>query len=200
VHAGLPGLWSWRVAYQADGRFGISMITDAGDQTYLTDGATLRGYTDGALLVSEPLAGSALETLLQWTAATTLSAVASPSATIEIVERAPSTTGAARASAIEVRFADTQARYELMLDDRGRVVEATGPIDAPPVGAGRLHAVFSDFRTVDGHALPFYIAYWLDGQPLLDERVVRFIPHTPWPSTENATHVPDCAARRQPAS
>jgi len=176
VHYGFPGTWRWRIAYRKPRRFALTLITDHGDQEYVSDGDTVRGYADGALLVSEPLESSALASLVRWTAVTTLTGL--DDGRLRVAEREPvdETAGGESGKSLALRWASAEASFVLTIGPDGSVRTAAGPIEIPPIGSGRLRAEFSDYRRVRGYLLPFRIAYFLNDQPLLDETVLEFIP------------------------
>ena len=63
--------------------------------------------------------------------------------------------------------------YRLHFDEQLRLVLAEGPLSIPAIGGGVVRVRFSDFRSVDDRLLPFAARYESDGNPLLEERIVR---------------------------
>jgi hypothetical protein len=184
VHYGFPGSWRWRLTYRAPASFRLTLIAAAGEQEYASDGETVRGFVDGALLVSEPLSASPFRTHVRWMAVTSLAVLADGGRGVEVREpRGGDVTGPGRA--LEVVWPDG-ARFVLTVDGDGLVRSASGPIEIPSIGSGRLHARFDDYRRVGDRTLPFELTYRLNDEPFLDESVVAYDLAPPTPSVEAA--------------
>jgi hypothetical protein len=172
VYQGVPGHWRWRIAFEPPETMRFTLETSGEEQHWVTDGRAASTYFGDRLVASEPLAGSEPFTIVRWAALLHLDALRDP-ARFSVRELASHELPEGRASGLEVEaVAGPAARYRLFFDSALRPVEADGPLSIPAVGSGRAHALFSDFRRTGGRLLPFHASYTLDGEPLLEERVV----------------------------
>ncbi len=173
VHVGLPGRWQWRLVFEPPERMRFTLVTAGEDQDWVTDGRTASTLLGSTVVSSEPLADSQELSAVRWVAAVHLDALRDP-AIFRTRELPPEDVPEGRFAALEGTTTDAPAmRYRLVFDRQLRLVEAEGPLSIPAVGSGRVHAVFSDFRWVDGRRLPFEVRYRLDETPLLEEHVVE---------------------------
>ncbi len=169
VEAGIPGQWSWALAYRAPDSFRWSLHTFGEEQILLFDGETARHQLGGALLPATS-ADDAVRSQAQWFAVTSLDVLRTEEVHWEEVPAGDLPPGVARG--LRARFAGSQTSFELFFDRSTLLVGARGPVALAPIGAGLLDATFSDFRSVDGYRLPHRGEYRLDGVPLMRERVL----------------------------
>jgi outer membrane lipoprotein-sorting protein len=173
VHYGFPGSWSWELMFLRPDRFRLTLHTTGEDQSFASDGKTLRTYLGSAPVGEEPAHGACTTSLARWLAVVTLDELSGPAFHWRELARDQLPKGAARG--LEVRCAaQPESRYRLFVDRALRLVAVSGPITLPVLGDGRLEARFSDFRSVGGLRLAFRIDYELDGQPFLEESVVAY--------------------------
>ena len=178
VTRGFPGQWAWRFDYRVPDRLRWTIETYGEEQSIAYDGSTVRYFLGSARLPETPAALADFASIVRWTSVTTLDALARDPDVV-LRELAPAETPAGAASALEVRYRSDGARYVLSFDAADRLVAAEGPIAVPTIAAGRMHAAYGDFVTVDGYVLPRVGDYTIDGAPFFRETVRRWVPNDP---------------------
>jgi len=186
VHYGFPGRWSWEIAFHRPDRFRLALQTTGDDQSFESDGKTLRTYLGSALVAEEPAGGACTRSLARWLAVVTLDELEGPSFRWHPTALGDAPPGASHA--LEAVCRDDASHYRLWFDGALRLIAASGPISIPTLGEGRLSARFSDYRVVAGLRVPFRVEYRLDGQPFVEETILAFEPEAP------------ALARRRPAT
>lgn len=171
MHYGFPGLWQWNLSFRRPDRFRLTLLTTADDQTWESDGQTLRTYLGTALVAEEPAPGTCFDSLARWLAITSLDEILTPRARWSPAE-GPLPAGAVHGA--QVFCGESSERFELYFDRQLRLVAAAGPVSIPTLGHGRLSARFGDYRRVSGRWLSHRIEYELDGERFFDETVLRF--------------------------
>jgi hypothetical protein len=175
VSYGFPGLWRWEAAYLAPDRVRLTLVTASSSQHYVFDGGKVRSYVGGALVTESEADIAAFRTVARWLAVTSLVFPADAEQVTGVeTDRRELPEGAVRGLA--VRFHADAARYVLGFDAQDRLVAASGPIEIPGLGVGRLSARFEDFRRVDGAELPFVVRYRLNDERFFEERVSQWRP------------------------
>lgn len=172
LYVGMPGRWRWRLTLDGGDAMGFALIADGEEQRWTTDGEILTTWLGDAVLLREPLAGSDAESIARFAAVMYLDALGDP----RRFGWRPVAAGGdgAPGTAIEAwPVADPAVRYRLGFDRAGRLVAMDGPLALPAIGGGEVSVAFSDFRDVDGFALPFAARYRIGDSPFLDERVVE---------------------------
>ncbi|HZR85130.1 MAG TPA: hypothetical protein VFD92_28800 [Candidatus Binatia bacterium] len=179
VHRGFPGQWSFEIAYRTPDRLRWTIHAYGEDQSYVCDGQNVRLYLGTAALPVDPSQAAAFRTEMRFVAASALDALLDPSqATWTEVPAAELPAGAA--AAVRATFRDAPGSdYLLAFDDRMLLVSLEGDVAIPTIGAGRLRALYRDFRDVAGYTLPFAGSYTLGGEPLMEETVRRWLPNDP---------------------
>ncbi len=176
VVAGMPGRWSWEVAYRAPESFRWSLETLGDDQSLLFDGVSSRHRLGSALLPPTP-ADEAVRSQARWFAVTALDVLEGPA--VSWRELPPAELPEGVASGLSAEFSGSSTRFELFFDERDLLARARGRVALAPVGAGMLDATFSSYLRVGGYQLPHSGTYRLDGQPLMRETVRRWLPNDP---------------------
>lgn len=175
VDYGFPGVWRWEFAYRFPESFRLSFYTTGATQHYVFDGRTLSSHLGSVLVSHDSHDVAAYRSIASWLGVTSLAFLADPTrATWKEVPAAGLGRDVVRA--LSVRLREDGARYALGFDAKSRLVAAKGPIEIPGIGAGRLAARFRDFRSVDGHDVPFAATYRLNDEPFFEEHVIRFLP------------------------
>lgn len=175
MYSGFPGRWTWELAWRRPDVFRLTLRTTGEDQTFLSDGETIRTFLGNRLVTEEPAKGACDPSVALWVAVAGLDALeASPFAWREL-PAAALPAGAAR-GAEATCGARAEVRYRLLFDGALRLVELSGPVDVPVLGPAHLVARFADFRREDGYRLPHRIGYRRDGERFLDETVTRWRP------------------------
>lgn len=176
VFFGIPGTWSWEVAYRAPESFRWSLETYGEEQHLVFDGTNMRHLLGGAAL--PPVAADeAVRSQAGWFAVTSLDVLEDPRARWR--ELPPSALPEGVARGLVAELAGAPEPFRLYFDDRTLLVGASGRVAMAPIGAGALEATFSQFREVDGFLLPFAGAYELNGTPLMRESVREWRPNDP---------------------
>jgi hypothetical protein len=175
VHYGFPGVWRWELAYEPPQRLRFSLHTTGAPQDYVFDGTALHSYLGGTPVSSDRRDAAAYRSIARWLRVTSLE-VRSEAAGVTWGGVAGDALGGDAVRGVWLRFHSDGARYVLGFDAEDRLVSASGPIEIPGIGAGRLQARFSEFRSVEGYRVPFAGSYRLNGEPFFDERVIRFVP------------------------
>jgi hypothetical protein len=173
VRRGFPGRWTWRFDYRVPDQLRWTLDTYGEAQSVSFDGRTTRYFLGSASLPNAPATLAGFETVVRWTAVTTLDALAggAPAATVRDLDARELPQGIA--AGLEATYADG-AVYVLYFDDRDLLVCAEGPIVVPTIASGRLRATYTDFATTDGYLLPRTADYTLDGEPFFRESVTRW--------------------------
>lgn len=177
VHYGFPGRWSWEIAFHRPDRFRLALQTTGEEQSFESDGKTLRTYLGSALVAEEPAGGACTRSLARWLAVVTLDELEGPDFRWQPAPLDDAPPGATHS--IEAVCRGDASHYRLWFDAELRLVAASGPISIPTLGEGRLMARFSDYRRVDGLRVPFRVTYRLDGQPFVEETILAFEPAAP---------------------
>lgn len=176
VKSGMPGSWSWEVAYRVPESFRWTLDTHGDEQTLLFDGVSSRQRLGSVALPPLPADG-AVRSQAHWFAFTSLDVLLDPRVRWRELPESALPEGAS--SGLSARFGETGPAYELFFDDRDLLVRARGPVAMVPIGAGQLDATFADYRDVDGWVLPFSGSYRLDGHALMRETVRGWQPDDP---------------------
>ncbi len=175
VTAGFPGTWQWRTAFLTPDRYAWSMVTAAGVDHYLFDGAVVRAFVGGRAVATDVSPEAPLRIQSRFAAVTNLDAVLDGGATVTPLPAGDLPAGVAAGASVVL----SGARYRLGFDERMLLVWATGPFDLPPLGGGELTARYDDYRPVEGLLLPFRVTYELGGRPLGVERTRHLCPNEP---------------------
>lgn len=178
VYEGFPGEWSWEIAYRYPDLFRWTLHTFGEEQSYVYDGSSAVMYLGSAALPTDPAFLASFRSQARWFAVTMLDVLADASR-VSLRELPADRLLPGSKSGVEARFGDDGATYLLFFDDRDLLVSAEGWVSLPPIGAGSLRVELRDYRVVDGFALPWTGRYWLEGQQLVDERVLRYAPDDP---------------------
>lgn len=174
VHYGFPGLWRWDLAWRAPHRFRLGVHTAAATQHYVFDGSALLSHVGGVRVARDTGDAASYRSIGRWLSVISLHALEPGRATWE--EAPPRDLGRDAVRGLSLRLRESGERYRLGFDRADRLVVAIGPVEIPGVGAGTLRAHFSDFRSVEGRAVPFHGEYRLNGDRFFEERVLRFAP------------------------
>lgn len=177
VYRAFPGTWRWRIDYAVPDLLRWTLETYGDEQSYVYDGEALRYYLGSGLVTADPAAASGFRTQVRWIALTNLDVLASH-AGLRLEELDAGRLPPGVAAGLHATYADG-AVYELYFDAGDLLVGARGPIVVPAVGAGELRATFGGFRDVSGYLLPQRGRYTLDGEPLFDETILRWVPGDP---------------------
>jgi hypothetical protein len=173
VYQGVPGRWRWRIAFEPPETMHFTLETSGEEQHWITDGRTASTRLGEQLVSTEPLPGSEAFTIVRWAAVLHLDALRDVGR-FSVRELPSHELPEGRESGLEAEtLAEPKARYRLFFDSALRLVEVDGPLSIPVVGSGTAHARFSDFRRAGDRLLPFHAIYTLDGEPLLEERIVE---------------------------
>lgn len=174
VYQGMPGDWSWELAYRAPRDLRWTLHTWGEEQSYVfADGRAI--YTLGTARLPVPAgADESMLTQSRWLAVTSLDVLRQPTEA-SWRELPAAALPPAAVAGIEVRLRDGDTPYRLFFDAADRLIAAEGEISMPPIGSGLLRAHYQSFRDVDGYRLPYRIVYELDGKPFFDEEVVRYV-------------------------
>ena len=175
VTAGMPGTWSWEVAYRVPDSFRWSLHTHGDDQTLSFDGERSQQQL-GSVSLPPVAADAGVRSQARWFALTSLDVLLDPQVRWSELGKSELPPGAS--SGLVARFGDGPA-YTLYFDARDLLVRARGPIAMFPIGAGELEASFSDYRDVEGYLLPFRGQYRLDDRELMREDVRAWKPDDP---------------------
>jgi hypothetical protein len=194
VYAKVPGTWHWRIDYRTPDLLRWTLETWGEEQTYAFDGETVRLFLGSTPVASDPGIASGVRSQVRWIALTMLD-VLTDDRRVSVDELSGGLPPGARAG-LRVTWRDDGSSYRLYFDERDLLVAASGPIALPLVGAGELTATFADFRKVGGFVLPHRGHYALDGDALLDERVLRWVPNDATLTVDAFTRPP----RRETAS
>lgn len=178
VHAGFPGRWSWRFDYAVPDRLRWTIETYGEEQSVAFDGARVRYFLGSASLPAIPAALGDFQSVVRWTAVTTLDALRDDEH-VALRELATGELAGGAAAGVEVTYRPDWARYRLLFDDAGLLVVAEGPVVLPTVASGRLRATYEGFATTAGYVFPGRATYTLDGRPFFDETVRRWTPNDP---------------------
>jgi hypothetical protein len=173
VHEGIPGDWTWELAYRAPRDVRWTLHTWGEEQSYVLEGGRASYTLGSARLPVPPEAMTSLATQSRWLAVTSLDVLREP-ALAAWTELPREGLPAGVASGLEARLLDGGPPYRLYFDDADRLVLAEGEIALPPIGSGHLRVRYRDFRETDGHSLPRRAIYELDGRPLLEEKVLGY--------------------------
>jgi hypothetical protein len=176
VEAGFPGTWRWRMTYLAPDHLAWSIVTTAGVDHYLFDGAAVRAFLAGRELAADTARSAPLRTQTTFVAVTNLDAAR---ATGRVTPLPPSETPPGVANAVAVTMPPDDTRYRLGFDDELRLVWATGPFETPQMGRGEITARYDDYRKVRGLWLPFRTTYELGSRRIAVERTLRVCPNDP---------------------
>ena len=173
VHEGIPGEWTWELAYRAPRDVRWTLHTWGDEQSYVLEGGRASYILGSARLAVPPEAQTSLDTQSRWLAVTSLDVLREPSiASWNELSRDQLPTGVAHG--LEARLVEGGAPYRLFFDTDDRLVLAEGEVALPPIGSGHLRVRYQDFSETDGHWLPRRAMYELDGRPLLEEEVLRY--------------------------
>jgi hypothetical protein len=170
VHYGFPGSWQWELSFGRPDRFRLTLRTTGDEQTYTSDGKTLRTYLGSALVTEEPAPHTCFDSLARWLAITHLDEVRSPGTSWIPLPPDALPPGVAHGASVRCAGAP-EARFRLFFDRRLRLVGAEGPVSIPTLGVVRLEARFEDFRRVGGLRLAHRIRYSIDGEPFFEETI-----------------------------
>lgn len=176
VALGIPGEWSWEVAYRVPESFRWTLYTFGEEQRLLYDG-THTTHQLGSATLPPSTADEGVRSQAHWFAVTSLDVLEGPGVTWAEMPASGLPPGVARG--LSARFDGHPGAFDLFFDERGLLRRARGPVSMQPVGAGWLEATFSDYREVDGYRLPFSGEYRLDDQPLMRETVRHWTPNDP---------------------
>jgi len=176
VHYGFPGRWEWELAWRRPDRFRLTLETTGDDQTFVSDGRTLRTFLGGRLVTEAPADRSCFPSLARWIAVAGLDALEGPHFSWRELPARALSEGAARGAEAHCAAAP-DARYRLLFDASLRLVELAGPVEIPTLGPAQLVARFSDFRRVGDVRLPHRIDYRRDAERFAEETVGRWQPH-----------------------
>lgn len=186
MYRGVPGQWSWELAYRYPLALRWTLHTWAEDQAYVYEGEGHARLTLGGAEIPAPAAVErSLRSQARWVAVTNLDLLRDPKRAQwwEIPgDSLPPGVG----SGLVARLSGGRSTYRLLFDAAGRLVAAEGEVDLHPIGSGLLRATFEEFRPVAGYVLPFRAHYELEGEPLLEEDVVSYR-IGPSPPPEGAT-------------
>lgn len=177
VHLAFPGRWRWRAVFLVPDRYAWTIYTSGEADHYLLDGRTTRAFVGEGPVATVSGQDSALRTHARFTAVMNLDALRVPG--VRITPLAASDLPAGARAGIEAVFIDDATRYRLAFDARDLLVELTGPLAMPPLGAGTVTARFTDFRPTGRFVLPWRTVYTFGDQPLAEERVLAACPDPP---------------------
>lgn len=179
LHAWIPGRWQWQIAHRTPEYFRLSVRVEGDeDPHYLFDGSRVRSFLGTAPLPVDAATAAALRSVARFTAVAALDPLGDPER-VSWTELRAGDLPADAARGIRARFRDDGSRYRLLFDDALRLVSVAGPATLPELGDVSLQVRFADFRPVAGYRLPFEAHYTAGGRPLLDERVIAFVPNDP---------------------
>jgi len=194
VHAGFPGRWRWRNAYQAPERYAWTIQRLEGQDHYLFDGETARAFAGDVAVSATREQAAPLRSHARFYSVVLLNALARPDVQATPLAAAALPPGVVAGLAVVL---PDGARYRLGFDARDRVVWATGPLELPPLPPAEASVRFDDFRETGGVELPFHAVWELGGQPLADEKVVAMCPNPPGLDVESfrtPRAMPPCGA------
>ena len=174
VWTGIPGDWSWELAYRVPESFRWSLDTWAAPQRILFDGRMVR-HQLGSAMMPPAAADRAVRSQARWFAVTSLDVLVDPRTSWSELPAAQLPPGMSRG--LIARWEDDPAVFELFFDEKALLKRARGHVSLGPIGEGLLEANFADYRKVDGFWLPFAVAYRLDGEPLMRESVEIWRPN-----------------------
>jgi len=178
VYQGFPGTWTWEIAQRRPDFVRWTIHTYGEEQSYVFDGRRVLLFLGSA---SMPVTGDAarnFRTQARWLAVTGLDVLRDGNQ-VAWEEVPPAEVPAGAARGLRVRYLDDGSTYLLWFDARDLLVAAEGEVAVPPIGAGRLHADFSDFAATGGFTLPRAGRYTLGGAPLMEERILAWTPNDP---------------------
>lgn len=189
VYEKIPGTWAWRIDYRVPDRLRWTLETWGDEQTYAYDGQTVRYFLGTAPVGSDPALARAVRTQVRWIGLSLLDVL--DDERLLVVEELPrDALPAGVASGLRATWREDGTSYLLYFDERDLLVASRGPVDVPVIGSGELVASYEDFREVGGFLLPFRGRYTLDGRPLFDETVLRWVPNDPALTEEAFTRAP----------
>ena len=149
--AGVPGEWTWSLAYRVPESFRWTLPTLGEEQRLLFDGTMARHQLGGATLPAVKGDGD-VRSQAQWFAVTSLDVLRDPRVSWRELDRDELPPGAS--AGLRASFADIPGSFELFFDDRGLLSRARGTVALALIGKGVLDARFSDYRAVDGYQFP----------------------------------------------
>jgi hypothetical protein len=176
VYRKIPGEWSWVMAYRYPESFRWTLRTFGEEQSVTFDGERVRFELGRAPLPGSEASVADVRSQARWLAVTSLD-VLTGSQRVAWQELPRSQVPSGYAAGIRASFGEGGGAYELYFDQRDLLVAAAGQVALQPIGSGRLEARFSDFRETSGFLLPYRLSYRLEGEPLLDEQVARWVPN-----------------------
>jgi len=194
VHAGFPGRWRWRFDYTVPDLLRWTIETYGEEQSVAFDGTRVRYFLGSATLPSGPAALGDFQSVVRWTAVTTLDALRDD-AQVALRELPQAELPGGVAAGVEVTYRSDGARYLLLFDDADLLIAAEGPIVLPTIAAGRMRARYESFATTAGYVLPARATYALDGRPFFDETVLRWAPNDPRPDAASFAGPPPRSVR-----
>jgi hypothetical protein len=173
VHQGIPGDWTWELGYRAPGDVRWTLHTWGEDQSYVLERGRVTFSLGASRLPAPPEATAAMITQSRWLAVVFLDVLRDRSA-VSWRELAKNELPEGIAAGIEARFSADGPPYRLSFDADDLLVRAEGEVSLSPIGEGLLRVRYEDFRETQGYTLPYRAVYELEGNPLLEEEVVRY--------------------------